>query len=63
MMIGLLQAALLATLSYQARQLQMLTLKIGELCGQLSGKKTTVLAKAETLLAKAEQEMERIKRQ
>jgi len=39
MMIGLLQAALLATLSYQAKQLQALTLKIGELCGQLTEKK------------------------
>jgi len=62
-LLGVLQAGLMAVLSYQARQLQLLTMKVGELCGQLSMKKGTVLQQAETLLKAAEKEMESIRRQ
>lgn len=38
-LLGALQAGLLGVLSYQAHQLQALTMKIGELCGELSKRK------------------------
>jgi len=35
-LLGALQAGLMAVLSYQARQLQALAEKVGELCGRIN---------------------------